>query len=336
MRPGAHRAPGGPRRSDSSSIHAHFRLPTLGPKATQTLLDWAADALDAEERTGDQHVTGASLRETCRRNRSHSAPAPARQRRRGVRRWAPVPTGAGPGASTPEPGVPDRPLPGGPATPTVVVDLVRWLLQSVEQVVVAGLGGRDAEPPASPPAEAGMWRAWLRAGPSELGAIVLRNPMLRSLLAYTVVLAQQLTALSSRNETLRWLYTSVVWYLTGRWAARAYLQHLVLPSLLASPVTGIPGIAQTIIHREVRPGREGPEWYASTEGSTLGHGPAGTIPWHGGHAPRRLTARVGRRSGQGRPTRARTIGSCPRQQPHRPVRGHGAVRGPPAGHEARH
>jgi hypothetical protein len=88
--------------------------------------------------------------------------------------------------------------------------------------------------------------------------------MLRSLLTYTVHLSHQLGAHSSRNETLRWLFTSTVWHLAGPRTARAYLQHLLLPQLLDTAVSGIPGVSQVIVHCE-----SGGHWYASTEGSNL-------------------------------------------------------------------
>lgn len=101
-------------------------------------------------------------------------------------------------------------------------------------------------------------------GPRELIAACLKQPALRSLLVYTVQVVGQLGAHSSRNETLRWLYTSTVWYLAGPRTAYAYVKLLLIPQVLGTAVSGIPGISQVTIHRE-----PGGEWYASTEGSNL-------------------------------------------------------------------
>jgi hypothetical protein len=253
--------------ADCSSIHAQFRLPSLGAQSTQQLLLWAATGLLADGAAshpdvmddGPDVTTSATLRETRRRNRSVPAATLVRQRRRGVRRWATAPSAVDENHDAALP----QPDSSGHSAPPVVVELLRWLLQSTERV------HRVACPPLPGP-EAARLQHWLDVvDGGHLVDVALANPMLRSLLLYTVALAQQLGALSSRNETLRWLYTSTVWYLAGPQVAGAYIRHLLLPSLLTSPVAGIPGIARVTIHHE-RGDEDGGQWYASTEGSNLG------------------------------------------------------------------
>ena len=66
------------------------------------------------------------------------------------------------------------------------------------------------------------------------------------------------------NDTLHWLYTSVVWHIAGPVAAHSYLQRMLLPRLLDGTVCGITGITEVIVHREA----DG-TWYVSTEGSNF-------------------------------------------------------------------
>lgn len=86
-----------------------------------------------------------------------------------------------------------HPSNGGEAAnaPKVVVQLLQWLVRSVQLVYsMPGPAGAD-EPP--------ELRLWAGLPAIELVATGLESPMLRSLLMYTVHMAQQLVAHSSRN-----------------------------------------------------------------------------------------------------------------------------------------
>jgi hypothetical protein len=89
--------------------------------------------------------------------------------------------------------------------------------------------------------------------------------MLRSLLSHTARVVQQLPAHSSRNETLSWLYTSVMWHLLGSEMVHNYIGHLLMPQLVNTHISGIHGISQVIVHRDGSTG----EWYMSTSGSNF-------------------------------------------------------------------
>lgn len=230
--------------AESTSVHGHFRLPVVSKRDADDILAWA-DAVGAILSDVAPDVTTSTLRDSRRRQRmSHPVAAPTvRQRRRSVRRWAPnLDQTVGEVATTTTTTTPDINF---HQIPDPTLQMLRWLDRILREVwVTAGAPGR----------------------PDILEAIEtdpLRCPLLRSLLAHTVQIVRHLSAHSSRNDTLRWLYTAVVWHLAGPSASHSYMQRLLLPQFLDSSVCGIPGIVQIIVHRDAdaRP----PVWYVGQE-----------------------------------------------------------------------
>lgn len=174
----------------SGSVHTQFRIPTVSKRAADELVAWARACLLLGPEGGEAGETSAAadasmtvtpqtLRDTRRRHRSvdSGVDAPPRQRRRGVRRWAPAFVAA-----------PDLPGPSLPAPPEGAVQLLTWFVRSVSYVLQHG--------PRSAPAPA-EWDRWVGLPGAELVQAALCNPLLRSLLHHTVQVARQLPAHSS-------------------------------------------------------------------------------------------------------------------------------------------
>ena len=176
------------------------------------------------------------VRESRRTRRNRSEPADGR-RRRGVRRWMMTSVDGRLGDTQDCDEVADGP-PHVP-TPAVIQQLVAWLLNALYQ-------SATLEADTDPPLPSEPWHAWIGVPYDTLVRTSLSaelgdaHGVLRDLLRHTVQILDNLPAQSSRNETLQWLFTSAVWHLKGPSMARAYLELMVLPQIMTSPVGGIP------------------------------------------------------------------------------------------------
>jgi hypothetical protein len=61
------------------------------------------------------------------------------------------------------------------------------------------------------------------------------------------------------------LYNNVLWHLNGDVMAMAYIQHMFVPQMLATPIGGIPNITGMTLHFDSAT----TEWYVSSEGSNF-------------------------------------------------------------------
>jgi hypothetical protein len=68
------------------------------------------------------------------------------------------------------------------------------------------------------------------------------DELLRIILERIGQVLQSTAAHSSRNETLHWLMTSVVWHVAGPCVRLAFVEHLLQPQLLSQHVSGIPRV----------------------------------------------------------------------------------------------
>ena len=233
--------------AESCSVHGTMRVPALSKTAMDEVLQWWGQSSSADGEAEQTRI----LRESRRKRRSHSDSAVTR-RRRGVRKWV-VPS-----AETQR--QPEE-LPANVPMPTGIIQLVDWLLLALHQT--ATMDGRGPDEPAE------SWQAWMQCPVEQLLHAALAGEdnlvVLCSLVHHTVQVIQSLPAMSSRNETLGWLYNACVWHLRGRSLANAYLQHWLLPQLLVTPLGGISGVTGMTLHWD----RQRDEWYISTEGSNF-------------------------------------------------------------------
>lgn len=81
----------------------------------------------------------------------------------------------------------------------------------------------------------------------------------------TVQLIGHIPAQSKREEALHAVYTAAVWRLRGPSLARAFMDHLLMPEVLAVQIGGIPRVFNMSLHWDA--GRK--EWYLCTEGSNF-------------------------------------------------------------------
>ena len=165
------------------------------------------------------------------------------KRRRGVRRWVVTSTHTN--------------VPSDLNIPEFMCSLFRWLLTGIQQVtMVDGEASRINA----------VWAPWATMSMDALvQKAVFSNgmdeyAMLQSVIVRTLQVIHTVVAQSARNETLTSLYNAIMWHLKGRTMANAYMEHLLLPQLLALPVSGVPRITGITVHHD---GVQN-EWYVST------------------------------------------------------------------------
>jgi hypothetical protein len=86
------------------------------------------------------------------------------------------------------------------------------------------------------------------------------DPLIGAILDRITQVLQSVAAHSSRNETLQWLMTSVMWHVAGPWIRLAFVAHLLQPQLMSQHVTGIPKVLGMTLHFDAPAN----EWYIST------------------------------------------------------------------------
>lgn len=141
--------------------------------------------------------------------------------------------------------------------PAALEHLIRWLLWAVEHICKmypsADGGGHLRVVSGLLDAMSDAHSNWM----TNLNEL----PLLRSVIRVTAqVVASKdsaneaaplfadLPAQSSRNDTLGWVYTSCVWHIAGQQTTKAYVERLMLPQLMRSRVSGLPGVQRLTLH----------------------------------------------------------------------------------------
>jgi hypothetical protein len=135
--------------------------------------------------------------------------------------------------------------------------MFEWLFRSLRQVTFP----EDAV--------AAAWFAWSQQPTGVLIDGVLsrpaEHPSLARLIEGTVAAVTGVPAYSSRIAVVQQLYNDAVWTLQGSQLAGAYVEHLLLPQVMALPIGGIPRVTGMTLHYDAARN----EWYVSTEGSNF-------------------------------------------------------------------
>jgi hypothetical protein len=149
--------------------------------------------------------------------------------------------------------------------PALIQQLLQWLVSSLQQLVV--IRGADTDTILM-----FVIQKWQACTSVELVQRALSPPEgdnvyapLKSTIWHIIHIMQNLQAHTSRCETLQWLMTAIVWHIAGVHMARAYVQNVMIPTLMQTPICGLSHITQMTVHYEAAHD----EWYVSTEGSNL-------------------------------------------------------------------
>lgn len=272
--------------AESASVHIALRLPVINKKSGEELLRWAgmqeAMDVDAEDDGIDSQLP--NLRDMRRQQRIRTAASgstplsmPPRKRRRGVRKWAisvDATTGGVPASDTVTAADVSDVIDGSVGegerrqnmrSPSILCGLVDWFVRSLRHVTASDRDALGAQAVAVADAP---WTEWATAtSVDELVQQAMARPeeypLLHSLILQTVYIIREYAAQTTRNDELQKYYNAVIWHLKPRSVSCAYLQHLLAPQLLSTPISGIPRVHRMALHHD----GEHDEFYISTDGS---------------------------------------------------------------------